>query len=119
MERHDCGLDVSKDETATCVRRDDGAVVYASRTMTDPNAIFEALRRSSERLHQVVLETGRMSNWLHGELEARGLPVACSDARQAHAVLGRMHNKTAEIHIRIALMNRFKALGTAEITRVP
>jgi hypothetical protein len=27
--------------------------------------------------------------------------------------------QTAEIHIRIALMNRFNALGTAEIVRVP
>ena len=35
-----------------------------------------------------------MSNWLHGELEQRGLPVICVDARQAHAVLGQMHNKT-------------------------
>lgn len=26
--------------------------------------------------------------------------------------------QTAEVHIRIALMNRFNALGTAEITRV-
>ena len=26
--------------------------------------------------------------------------------------------QTAEIHIRVALMNRFNALGTAEITRV-
>ena len=26
--------------------------------------------------------------------------------------------QTAEIHIRVALMNRFKALGTAEIVRV-
>ena len=26
--------------------------------------------------------------------------------------------RTAEIHIRIALMNRFNALGTAEIERV-
>lgn len=94
MERHYCGLDVSKDETAICVRRDDGVMVYASKTRTDPDAIFAALGRSSERLGQVSLETGRMSNWLHGELEARGLPVACIDARQAHAVLGQMHNKT-------------------------
>ncbi len=94
MERHYCGLDVSKDETAICVRRDDGVVVYASKTQTDPDAICAALARSGDRMHRVVLETGRMSNWLHGALEARGLPVACIDARQAHAVLGQMHNKT-------------------------
>ena len=43
---------------------------------------------------RVVLETGRMSNWLHGELMQHGLPAVCVDARQAHAVLGQMHNKT-------------------------
>ena len=94
MERHYCGLDVSKDETAICVRCEDGVVVYASKTLTDPDAMCAALARSGERLHRVVLETGRMSNWLHGCLEAGGLPVACNDARQAHAVLGQMHNKT-------------------------
>jgi transposase len=45
-------------------------------------------------MSRVVIETGRMSNWLHGALESRGLSVACIDARQAHAVLSRMHNKT-------------------------
>lgn len=35
-----------------------------------------------------------MANWLHGEPTLRDLPAICLDARQAHAVLGQMHNKT-------------------------
>ncbi|WP_132249022.1 IS110 family transposase [Primorskyibacter sedentarius] len=41
-------------------------------------------------------ETGRMANWLYDELSQRGLPMVCIDARQAHAVLSQMHNKTDE-----------------------
>ncbi|MER8428038.1 IS110 family transposase [Mesorhizobium sp. M1403] len=37
-----------------------------------------------------------MANWLYNELSQRGLPVVCIDARQAHAVLSQMHNKTDE-----------------------
>jgi transposase len=43
---------------------------------------------------RVVLETGRMANWLHRQLIARDLPAVCVDARQAHAVLSQMPNKT-------------------------
>jgi transposase len=37
-----------------------------------------------------------MANWVYTELSQRGLPVVCIDARQAHAVLSQMHNKTDE-----------------------
>jgi len=37
-----------------------------------------------------------MANWLYNELSQRGLPMVCIDARQAHAVLSQMHNKTDE-----------------------
>lgn len=49
MERHYCGLDVSQDETAICVRRDDGVVVYESKTRTAPDAFCGALARWSDR----------------------------------------------------------------------
>ncbi len=94
MERFFAGLDVSKDETAICVRREDGSVVIARKTSTDPDAILEVLKGVGSSLVRVILETGRMANWLHGELARRDLPVICVDARQAHAVLSQMHNKT-------------------------
>lgn len=37
-----------------------------------------------------------MANWLYNELSQHGLPMVCIDARQAHAVLSQMHNKTDE-----------------------
>ncbi|WP_108661042.1 IS110 family transposase [Acuticoccus kandeliae] len=94
MERYFVGLDVSKNETAICVRREDGFVVRSTKVSTEPEEICAALKGLENGLVRVVLETGRMSNWLHGELEERGLPAICVDARQAHAVLGQMHNKT-------------------------
>lgn len=94
MERYYVGLDVSKDATAICVRRMDGAVERVCVTATEPDAICGALEDLRNRLERVILETGRMANWLHGELTLRGLPAICVDARQAHAVLSQMHNKT-------------------------
>lgn len=61
--------------------------------MTDPDVISKALSRYTGSIQCVVLETGRMANWLYNELSDRGLPAVCIDARQAHAVLSQMHNK--------------------------
>ncbi|MGH0003800.1 IS110 family transposase [Pseudovibrio ascidiaceicola] len=96
METIFVGLDVSKDETAICVRTSSGAIVSSFKVATDPQAIQGSLKRWHDTLNCVVLETGRMTNWLYSELKARGLPVVCVDARQAHAVLSQMHNKTDE-----------------------
>ena len=90
------GLDVSKQETAICVRSRAGVIEAAFKTPTDPDAICRSLRSHSAGLRSVVLETGRMANWLYNELSLRGLPMVCVDARQAHAVLSQMHNKTDE-----------------------
>ena len=63
---------------------------------TDPDVLLRALSKDLAQIVCVVLETGRMSNWLYDELSRRGLPMVCIDARQAHAVLNQMHNKTDE-----------------------
>lgn len=94
MERYFVGLDVSKDETAICVRNLDGKSVLATKRPTDPDAIAGALFASRLPIVTVVMETGRMANWLYHELARRGVPIVCVDARQAHAVLSQMHNKT-------------------------
>lgn len=94
MERYYAGLDVSKDETAICVRSADGQMMLAAKAATDPDAICGILARSGLTMACVVMETGRMSNWLYHGLERRGVPIVCVDARQAHAVLSQMHNKT-------------------------
>lgn len=94
MEKCYVGLDVSKDETSICVRNLTGDMLSTARAVTDPNVIFGALSKHMGSIQCVVLETGRMANWLYNELSDRGLPVVCIDARQAHAVLSQMHNKT-------------------------
>ncbi|MDC1399702.1 hypothetical protein N8306_04225 [Yoonia sp.] len=63
---------------------------------TDPDVLARALGAEMEHIVCVVLETGRMANWLYDELSQRGLPMVCIDALQAHAVLSQMHNKTYE-----------------------
>ena len=96
MERYFVGLDVSKDETAICLRDDRGNIVTFSKKPTDPDVLLRALSKNLAHIVSVVLETGRMANWLYDELSQRGLPMVCIDARQAHAVLSQMHNKTDE-----------------------
>jgi transposase len=88
------GLDVSKEETAVCVRDAAGRIVLVGKAPTDPDAIAGELARCQGRAERIVLETGRMANWLHRELLARGLPAVCVDARHAHAVLSQLPNKT-------------------------
>ena len=96
MKRYFVGLDVSKDATAVCLRDDRGNIVMSFKKPTDPDVLTRALGAEMEHIVCVVLETGRMANWLYGELSQRGLPMVCIDARQAHAVLSQMHNKTDE-----------------------
>ena len=87
------GLDVSMEETAYCVRGPEGRIPGQGKVPTDPDAIAAAPARFG-RPARVVLETGRMANWLHRQLVARDLPAVRVDARQAHAVLSQMPNKT-------------------------
>jgi transposase len=96
MKRFFVGLDVSKDETAVCIRDEGGDIAASFKKPTDPDVLLRALSKDLAQIDCVVLETGRMANWLYDELSQRGLPMVCIDARQAHAVLSQMHNKTDE-----------------------
>ncbi len=88
------GLDVSKEETAFCVKNEDGVILARGKVSTDPAALFEILREHCLCPERIVLETGTMSGWLARGLGDLGLPVDVIDARQAHAVLKLQHNKT-------------------------
>lgn len=72
------GLNVSKDTTAICVRCADGVGERVCETATEPEAICTALTSLRGGLEPVVLETGRMANWPHGELTG---PRPSSDLR--------------------------------------
>jgi transposase len=88
------GLDVSKEETAFCVKDKDGKVLASGKVATDPDALFAVLGKHCRCPARVVMETGTLSGWLARELRKRGLAVDVIDARQAHAVMRLQHNKT-------------------------
>jgi transposase len=80
MEQCFVGLDVSKAETSICMCDENGATVFAVKSVTNPEVICQALRKHRGCIQCVVLETGRMANWLYTELSDRGLPMVCIDA---------------------------------------
>ncbi len=88
------GLDVSKEETAYCVKAGDGRVLARGKASSDPEALFEALKEHCLYPERIVVETGTLSHWLVRGLRERGLRVDLIDARQAHGVMKLQHNKT-------------------------
>jgi transposase len=60
------------------------------------------------RAERIGFEIGAMASWLWHELRRVGLPVACIDARHAHAVLS----------VRINKSDKNDARGLAELIRI-
>ena len=93
-------LDVSKKSTAIHIVDEKGVCLWRGKTLTDPDALAEALSPFSDDLALVGLETGSWTTWLWHELTERGFPMVCMDARQAHAALSVTINKTlASAHV--------------------
>ncbi len=88
------GFDVSKEETAFCVKDRDGKVLARGKVATDPAALFGVLRDHCLCPGRIVMETGTLSGWLARELCKLGIAIDVIDARQAHAVMRLQHNKT-------------------------
>jgi transposase len=88
------GFDVSKEETAFCVKDAAGEVLARGKVATDPRALFEALKEHCLCPDRIVLETGTLSGWLARALGGLGIGVDVIDARQANAVMRLQHNKT-------------------------
>lgn len=88
------GFDVSKEETAFCVKDAAGTVLARGKVATDPVALFDALKEYCLCPSRIVMETGTLSGWLARELAKLGIAVDVIDARQAHAVMRLQHNKT-------------------------
>ncbi len=88
------GFDVSKEETAYCVKDAAGKILARGTVATDPQALFEALMEHCLCPERIVMETGTMSGWLARELAKLGVAVDVIDARKAHAVMKLQHNKT-------------------------
>ncbi len=88
------GFDVSKEETAFCIKDGTGRVLAQGKTATDPAALFEVIKEHCLCPERIVMETGTLCHWLVRELGELGLAVDLIDARQAHAVMKLQHNKT-------------------------
>ncbi len=88
------GFDVSKEETAFCVKDVAGKILARGKVATDPGALFAALREHCLCPGRIVLETGTLSGWLARDLGRLGVSVDVIDARQANAVMRLQHNKT-------------------------
>jgi transposase len=88
------GFDVSKEETAFCVKDKDGTVLARGKVATDPQALFEMLKAHCLCPARIVMETGTLSGWLARALRKRGIAIDVIDARQVHAVMRLQHNKT-------------------------
>ena len=91
---HYVGLDVSVKSVSICVVDTDGAVLTRGETASDPDRIVSFIREHAPDPERVVHESGILAIWLTRELERRGLPIICIDARLAHKALSGRINKS-------------------------
>ncbi|GMG85567.1 IS110 family transposase [Paralimibaculum aggregatum] len=88
------GLDVSLKEATICVVDEAGSTVARGAVPTAPDAIVGFFAEKKTAPGRIVHESGLLSIWLHRELEKRGLPIVCVDARIAHKALSARLNKS-------------------------
>jgi hypothetical protein len=71
---------------------DKGVVAARTDISTDPDLIVGFISKHAPKVERVVHESGILAIWLTCELEKRGVPIICIDARLAHkALLGRIN----------------------------
>ncbi len=129
---HYVGLDVSVKSVSICVVNAKGAILARGETTSDPDQIASFIAKHAPDPERVVHESGILAIWLTRELEKRGLPIICIDARLAHKVLSGRINKSdagdaeglahlartgwfTQVHIRSEASERVRVLiGTRE-----
>jgi len=129
---HYVGLDVSVKSVSICVVDGEGSVLARGDTTSDPDEIASFIAQHAPELERVVHESGILAIWLTRELERRGLPIICIDARLAHKALSGRINKSdpgdaeglahlartgwfSQVHIRSEASERVRVLiGTRE-----
>ena len=85
--QHYVGLDVSLKQTAVCVVDQTGKIKREAMVASAPDAIAQFMAAHAPDAVRIGLESGATSTWLWTELNKRGLPVICIDARDAKAAL--------------------------------
>lgn len=91
---HYVGLDVSVKSVSICVVDAQGAILARGETASDPDRIASFIHKHSPDPERVVHESGILAIWLTRELQKRGLPIICIDARLAHKALSGRINKS-------------------------
>ncbi len=92
--QHYVGLDVSLKQTAVCVVDQTGKIKREAMVASDPDAIAQFIATQAPDAVRIGLESGATSTWLWTELNKRGLPVICIDARHPKAALKMQINKS-------------------------
>ena len=129
---HYVGLDVSVKSVSICVVDAQGTILARGETTSDPDQITAFIHEHAPMPDRVVHESGILAIWLTRELEKRGLPIICIDARLAHKALSGRINKSdpgdaeglahlartgwfTQLHIRSEASQRVRVLiGTRE-----
>lgn len=88
------GLDVSLRSVNLCVIDDDGEIVTEAKVDSEPEAIVAKLQSFQPEIKAIALEAGTLSQYLTYGLQAADFDVVCMEARQVHASLAGMRNKT-------------------------
>ena len=71
-----------------------GGVIARTDVSTDPDLIAGFIFKYAPDVERVVHESGILAIWLTRELEKRGVPIICIDARLAHKALSGRINKS-------------------------
>ena len=88
------GLDVSLRSCAVCIVDAKGAVHLERELACEVSDIAECLSAFPHPIERVGFEAGTMSQHLFFGLQGEGFDVVCMEARQVHAALSAMRNKT-------------------------
>lgn len=102
------GIDVSLEQSSVCVVDEKGKVVREAKVESEPEALAAFLRGLGLALTRIGLEAGPLSQWLHADLAATGLPVVLLETRHVKAALSAMTVKT----------DRKDARGIAQLLRM-
>ena len=100
-------LDVSLRSVAICIIDDQGTVCLERTVPSEVTDIVACLGGFDHAIEVVGFEAGTLSQYLAHGLQSDGLNVICLEARQVHAALSAMRNKT----------DRNDARGIAQILR--
>jgi transposase len=87
-------LDVSLRSVSICIVDDEGTILFETKVPSEVEEIDKCLRRFSPEITSVGFEAGTLTQYLTNGLQAAGYEVICLEARQVHAALSAMRNKT-------------------------